>query len=96
MVQRTAAGSRPTSSPAIVAHSRAGGRSVMSILMVVVFPAPFGPIRPKTSSVEAVIEGPSTAVSDPNRRVRFRETTAGTGEAELKVEGRRGTLTSGE
>src|SRR5271157_2747561 len=56
--------------PATRASPKEGGNSVVSILIVVVLPAPLEPSKPKTSptSTERVRE--STAVNAPKRRVR--------------------------
>src|SRR2546427_1568804 len=45
--------------------------------MVVLLPAPLGPSSPNTEEAGTVIESPSTATIDPNRRVRRSVTTAG-------------------
>jgi hypothetical protein len=52
--------------PAISAEPEVGLRSVESMLMVVVLPAPFGPRKPKSSPVATEKEIPSTAVKLPN------------------------------
>jgi hypothetical protein len=46
-----------------------GGNNVVSILIAVVFPAPFGPNNPNTSPGANEIVISSTAVSPPNLRV---------------------------
>jgi hypothetical protein len=43
---------------------------VVNILITVVFPAPLGPNKPKTSPDSTERVSPSTAVSAPKRRVR--------------------------
>ena len=53
------------SKPAIVAVPALGGSSVVSILIAVVLPAPFGPSSPNTSPLSTWISSPSTAVSAP-------------------------------
>ncbi len=49
MMPRTFSGSRVMSIPSMKARPDVGLRSVASILIVVVFPAPFGPMKPKIS-----------------------------------------------
>ena len=46
-----------------------GGSNVVSILMSVVFPAPFGPSRPNTSPASTARDNASTALSFPKQRV---------------------------
>jgi hypothetical protein len=48
-----------------------GIRSVISILIVVVFPAPFGPSRPNSSPSEISNETPRTASISIERRRRI-------------------------
>jgi hypothetical protein len=62
--------------PATVAEPEVGGSNVMSILMVVVLPAPFGPSRPNTSPGLTSSVSASTAVTDPNSRRRSRVSIA--------------------
>ena len=69
MEARTRAGRCRMSKPATVAVPAVGGNSVVSILMTVVLPAPFGPSKPKTSPWATVRFKPSTAFKLPNRRV---------------------------
>jgi len=56
--------------PATRASPEVGGNRVVSILMVVVLPAPFEPSRPKISPALTERVSSFTAVNDPNRRVR--------------------------
>src|ERR1700755_3185621 len=64
---RCAVGSSPSNSiwPLV------GRRSVVSILIVVVLPAPFGPRKAKTSPRRTSNDTSSTAVSSPKRFTRF-------------------------
>src|SRR5690242_4947242 len=55
--------------PAIRASPEVGGSRVVSILIAVVFPAPFGPSRPNTSPASTEMVRAFTAVSAPNVRV---------------------------
>ena len=57
--------------PATRASPDVGGNSVVSILIVVVLPAPLEPSRPKTSPALTESVSASTAVNAPKRRVRF-------------------------
>src|SRR2546430_11428729 len=66
-----------TSAPATRAWPEVGGSNVVSILMVVLLPAPLEPSSPNPEEAGTVIESPSTATIDPNRRVRRLVTTAG-------------------
>src|SRR5208337_2358075 len=54
-----------------------GGRRVVSILISVVLPAPFGPISPKISPCNTAIETSATAMRSPKRRLSVSVTTAG-------------------
>src|SRR6267378_2959441 len=54
------------SKPTIVALPEVGGSSVVSIFVVVVFPAPFGPRNPKISDFPTWNEMPATASLSPN------------------------------
>src|ERR1019366_2782231 len=56
--------------PATRASPEEGGNSVVSILIVVVLPAPLDPSKPKTSPALTARVIPSTAVNAPKRRVR--------------------------
>src|SRR2546425_1456810 len=56
------------SCPSTVARPDVGGRRVVSILIVVVFPAPFGPRNPKTSERAMSNETRSTATLSPKYR----------------------------
>jgi len=53
------------SNPATVALPEVGGSKVVSILITVVLPAPFGPNSPNISPAPTVSESPSTAVKLP-------------------------------
>ncbi len=77
MCRRTSAGDARRSNPAILAEPDVGGRSVVSILIIVLFPAPFAPNRPKIVPDGMARSTPSTATSDPKRRVSFVVSTAG-------------------
>src|ERR1017187_2652525 len=57
--------------PATRASPEEGGNSVVSILIVVVLPAPLEPSKPKTSPALTERVKESTAVNAPKRRVRF-------------------------
>jgi len=59
-------GSLPRSYPAILASSDVGRRRVVSILIIVVFPAPLGPKSPKSSLGSTENETLSTTVNSPN------------------------------
>ena len=60
-----------------------GGKSVVSILMVVLLPAPLEPSKPNTSPALAVMDKESTAVNAPKRRVRVSISTIGLDTAQL-------------
>ena len=55
-----------TSNPEINAWPDVGFSRVVNIMMVVLFPAPFGPKRPKISPGLTEKEMPSTATASPN------------------------------
>src|ERR1019366_8098636 len=57
--------------PATRASPEEGGNSVVSILIVVVLPAPLEPSTAKTSPALTGRVRPSTAVNAPKRRVRL-------------------------
>jgi len=57
------------SKPATFALPAVGASMVVSILMVVVLPAPFGPSRPKMEPAVTAMFNVFTAVSEPKRRV---------------------------
>ena len=57
--------------PATRASPEDGGNSVVSILIVVVLPAPLEPSKPKTSPALTESVSASTAVNVPKQRVRF-------------------------
>ena len=59
------------SCPQISAVPSVGGRNPVIILMVVDFPAPFGPRKPSTSPFATVKEMPFTASKRPKRFFRF-------------------------
>src|ERR1035438_9890557 len=71
MVRRTPTACVVMEKPATRAPPDVGGNSVVSILIVVVLPAPLEPSRPKTSPALTESVRESTAVNAPNRRVRF-------------------------
>jgi hypothetical protein len=50
----------------MAAEPEVGGKKPVSIFIVVDFPAPFGPRKPRTSPLETVKERSSTAVKPPN------------------------------
>src|ERR1022692_2901543 len=56
--------------PATLASPEEGGNRVVSILIVVVLPAPLDPSKPKTSPALTNRVIASTAVNAPKRRVR--------------------------
>src|SRR5688572_4389613 len=66
--------SRKTSQPATRASPEVGASSPVSILMVVVLPAPFGPRKPNTSPRRTAKLTWSTATKSPKVRVRSRTT----------------------
>src|SRR5215208_1315481 len=65
-----------TSRPATVPRPALGRTRPVSILMVVVFPAPLGPRKPKTSPRRTAKLTASTAVKAPYRRVSPSTSTA--------------------
>ena len=75
---RARTGSRTTSTPPMRAVPAVGRTRVVSIPTVVVFPAPLGPSRPKTSPGEAAKDTPSTAFTGDfgYRLTRSRTSTA--------------------
>ncbi len=76
MCDRTAAGSRAMSCPATSPAPSVGARIPHNILIVVDFPAPFGPSSPNTSPWATENETPSTAVNSPKRFVKSRTAIA--------------------
>src|SRR5438477_11372178 len=76
MLRRTSSPSLVTSYPATVAGPPVGRASVHSILMVVDFPAPFGPRNPKVSPRATSNDTPATASISPYRLLRFSTVTA--------------------
>jgi hypothetical protein len=70
IILRTSRGELRICAPAISASPDVGERSVVSILITVVLPAPFGPNNPKTSPAFTEIVNPSTAVISPYFRVK--------------------------
>src|SRR5450759_3755963 len=66
-----------TSKPATVPVPAEGLRRPQSIRIVVDFPAPFGPRKPKISPRATSRLMPSTATKSPKRFVRFLRLTAG-------------------
>ena len=61
MRRRTSRGCVATSNPSTRASPEVGRSSVVSILIVVVLPAPFGPSRPKSSPCSIAKSTPRTA-----------------------------------
>src|SRR5271157_1117648 len=57
--------------PATLASPEEGGNNVVSILIVVVLPAPLEPSKAKTSPALTERVRPSTAVKAPKRQVRL-------------------------
>ena len=70
MDSRTLAGCFLMSKPLTVAVPAVGSSSVASIFMIVVFPAPLGPKRPKISPFSMLMLRSSTAVIFPYFFVR--------------------------
>src|SRR6202162_3694816 len=66
----TSTGCVVRSSPRISIRPALGARRPVSILMVVDFPAPLGPRKPKNCPGATRRSMPSTAISSPKRRVR--------------------------
>ena len=74
MLRRTCAGALTMSKPATVAVPSEGSSSVVSILMVVLLPAPFGPSRPKIDAVGDVqghVVGGSQVAEAPREAKRL-------------------------
>src|ERR1035437_4484720 len=71
MARRTPTACAVMEKPATRASPDVGGSSVVSILIVVVLPAPLEPSRPKTSPALTERVRASTAVNAPKRRGRF-------------------------
>ncbi len=65
MERLTPVGSATTSWPSTVAVPPSGGKKQLSIFMVVVLPAPLGPMKPSTSPLLTANETSSTATSGP-------------------------------
>ena len=76
MLRRTASGSCATSKPATRPRPEVGVSSPHSIRMVVDFPAPFGPRKPKISPLGTFSETWSTATKSPNVFTRSSISTA--------------------
>src|ERR1035437_4820882 len=70
MARRTSTAWVVMEKPATRASPEEGGNSVVSILIVVVLPAPLEPSNPKTSPALTERVKASTAVNVPKRRVR--------------------------
>ena len=70
--RRTSSGSLTGSWPATESHPALGVRTVVSILIVVVLPAPLGPRKPKMTPASKVNEMWSTAVKPSKRLTRSR------------------------
>jgi len=77
MLRRTSTGWRTVSNPDTLAVPEFGRSIVVSILMVVVLPAPLGPSRPKIEPATTLNDRSLTAVTSPKRRVKPRVSTAG-------------------
>src|ERR1022692_2868070 len=69
MARRTSTAWFVIEKPATCASPEEGGNRVVSILMVVVLPAPLEPSKPKTSPALTEKVSASTAVNAPKRRV---------------------------
>ena len=65
MFRRTCCGEFITSAPSTRTTPDVGFRSVASTLIVVVLPAPFGPMKPKTSPRGMVSDKSRTATCRP-------------------------------
>ena len=65
MLRRTLTGWRTVSNPDTRAVPALGGSIVVSILMVVVFPAALGPSRPKIEPATTLNDNSLTAVNEP-------------------------------
>ena len=65
MARRTSRRSLSTEWPATHASPAVGRKSVARMRIVVVFPAPFGPTKPKTAPSSTVRASSSTAVNLP-------------------------------
>src|SRR5271154_3321342 len=70
MARRTPTACVMMEKPATLASPAVGGSSVVSILIVVVLPAPFEPSRPKISPALTERVSASTDVNAPKRRLR--------------------------
>lgn len=70
MFCRTFVACDTTSKPATDAFPDVGFKRVVSIIIVVLLPAPFGPRKPKISPVSTLNEMLSTAFTLPNSFVR--------------------------
>src|SRR5258707_15491362 len=66
-----------TSNPPTVARPEVGASNPHRMRMVVDFPAPLGPRKPKTSPCATSSETLSTATKSPKRLTRFSRRTAG-------------------
>src|SRR5512143_1331386 len=71
MTRRTAIGSAVTECPATRPSPDVGRRSVAKKRMVVLLPAPLGPMNPKISPLPMEKESPSTAKKFPYRLVKL-------------------------
>src|SRR5208337_4795056 len=70
MLRRTWPASAMMSKPATRAPPDEGGKSVVSILIRVLLPAPFEPIRPKISPGKTLSDTLFTATRSPKRRLK--------------------------
>ena len=69
-MRRRRAMSSPGQRPRTAQLPDVGERKPISVRIVVVFPAPFGPRKPNTSPAATLRLNPETAVSEPYRFVR--------------------------
>src|ERR1035437_2079738 len=76
MLRRTSPACAMMSKPPTRAPPDEGGKSVVNILMRVLLPAPFEPMRPKISPDKTLNENLSTATRKPKWRLRAEELIA--------------------
>src|ERR1039457_6247448 len=88
MARRTSTGCVVIEKPPTRASPEDGGKRVVSILIVVLLPAPFEPSNPNTSPALATSVKESTAVNEPKRRERRSSSTTGVVTAGLETVGR--------
>src|SRR5208282_330472 len=70
MLRRTSPACAMMSKPATRAAPDEGGKSVVNILIRVLLPAPFEPMRPKISPGKTLSDTLSTATRSPKRRLK--------------------------